>query len=269
MSWRPIFAIVRRDLRLVARARAVVMPLVIVPLIFFVVFPVGAVLGIRAGGDALDELAPLIEMLPPHVVATLGPPPLARQLIVYLLEYQFASFFLLVPLMVCAVIAADSFAGEKERKTLEALLYTPTSDRELYLAKLLGPWLAALGVSTFSYAVYLVIINALAAGEVGRPVGITPLWMLTVLWLGPAVGAMAISILVVVSARVRGFQEAYQLGGAIVLPVVALVVGQLAGVVVLDVGLAAVLGAIVWLVAAAILYFASRGFRRESLLRQV
>jgi tellurite resistance protein TehA-like permease len=92
---------------------------------------------------------------------------------------------------------------------------------------------------------------------------------LTVLWLGPAVGAMAISILVVVSARVRGFQEAYQLGGVIVLPVVALVVGQLAGVVVLDVGLAGILGAVVWLVAAAILYFASRGFRRERLLRQV
>jgi type IV secretory pathway TrbD component len=93
--------------------------------------------------------------------------------------------------------------------------------------------------------------------------------MLTVFWLGPAVGAMAISILVVVSARVRGFQEAYQLGGAIVLPVVALVVGQLAGAVVLDARLAAVLGLMVWLVAAAILYFASRGFRRERLLRQV
>ena len=266
MSWRPIFAIVRRDLRLVARARAVVMPLVIVPLIFFVVFPIGAVLAIRSGGEALTELQPLIAMLPAEVAASLGPPPLERQLLVYLLEYQFASFFLLVPLMVCAVIAADSFAGEKERKTLEALLYTPTSDRELYLAKLLGPWLAAIGVSLFSYVVYLVIANALTAGDVGRPVAITPLWMLTVFWLGPA---MAISILVVVSARVRGFQEAYQLGGAIVLPVVALVVGQLAGAVVLDARLAAVLGLMVWLVAAAILYFASRGFRRERLLRQV
>jgi type IV secretory pathway TrbD component len=38
---------------------------------------------------------------------------------------------------------------------------------------------------------------------------------------------------------------------------------------VLDARLAAVLGLIVWLVAAAILYVASRGFRRERLLRQV
>jgi ABC-2 type transport system permease protein len=269
VSWRSIWAIVRRDLRLVARARAVVMPLIIVPLVFFVVFPVGAALGIRAGGDELAELEPLIRMLPAHVVATLGPPPLERQLLVYLYEYQFASFFLLVPLMVCAVIAADSFAGEKERKTLEALLYTPTSDRELYLAKLLGPWLAAIGVSLFSYLVFVVIANLMVAAEVGRPVALTPLWFLTIAWLGPAVGAMAISILVVVSARVRGFQEAYQLGGAIVLPVVALLVAQLAGLVVLDVALAAVLGTAVWLIAGVILYVASRGFRRERLLRQV
>jgi ABC-type Na+ efflux pump permease subunit len=39
--------------------------------------------------------------------------------------------------MVSSVLAADSFAGEKERKTLEALLYTPTTDRELFTAKLL------------------------------------------------------------------------------------------------------------------------------------
>jgi hypothetical protein len=38
---------------------------------------------------------------------------------------------------------------------------------------------------------------------------------------GPAVGAVAIAILAVVSARVRGFQEAYQLGGVVVLPMVA------------------------------------------------
>ena len=86
---------------------------------------------------------------------------------------------------------------------------------------------------------------------------------------GPSVGALAVSVLVVVSARVRGFQEAYQLGGVIVLPVVALVVAQLAGAVVLDARLAILLGAVVWAIAGTLLFFASRGFRRERLLRQV
>ena len=269
MNWRAIFAIVHRDLRLVARARAVMLPLIVVPVIIFVAFPVGAVLGIRAGGEVLEELAPLIEMLPRAVARSLGGGSLERQMLVYVLEYQFATFFLIVPLMVCAVIAADSFAGEKERKTLEALLYTPTSDRELYVAKLLGPWLAAIAISLLSFALYAVVVNVLAAALVGRPVALTPLWLLTLVWLGPAVGALAISILVVVSARVRGFQEAYQLGGVIVLPVVGLVVAQLVGAIFLDARFAAVLGAIVWLIAGTILFVASRGFRRERLLRQV
>jgi ABC-2 type transport system permease protein len=269
MNWRAIFAIVRRDLRVVARARAVMVPLIVVPAVIFVALPVVAVVGIRLGGDALDELAPLLDALPIDVNALLGPGPLERQLLVYVLEYQFAAFFLIVPLMVCAVIAADSFAGEKERRTLEALLYTPTTDRELYLAKLLGPWLASIAVAVASYAVFAAVVNVVAAGVVGRPVALTGLWLLVLVWLGPAVGALAISILVVVSARVRGFQEAYQLGGAVVLPVVVLVVAQLAGAIVLDAVLAAVLGAVVWVVAAAILLLASRGFRRERLLRQV
>src|SRR5690606_13826066 len=149
------------------------------------------------GDEVLADLQPLIDALPGEIAATLGPGPLERQVLVYLFEYQFASFFLIVPLMVCAVIAADSFAGEKERKTLEALLYTPTSDRELYLAKLLAPWIAAIAVSLATYAIYAVVANLLAAGTIGRPVGLTPLWLLVIAWLGPATGALAISILVV------------------------------------------------------------------------
>ena len=269
MNRRAIVAIVRRDLTLVARARAVMVPLVIVPLLFFIAFPVLAALAVRAGGDVMAEFEPLLDILPGRIVEDLGSGPIEAQVLAYLFEYQFATFFLIVPLMVCAVIAADSFAGEKERRTLEALLYSPISDRELYVAKLLGPWVAALIVSLLSYVVYAIIVNLLAAPTVGRPLAISPLWLIVVGWLGPATGALAISVLVVVSARVRGFQEAYQLGGVIVLPVVALVVAQLAGLLVLDVWLAAALGAIVWAIAGAVLLVASRGFRRERLLRQV
>jgi ABC-2 type transport system permease protein len=269
VNWRAIRAIVLRDLRLVARAKAVMVPLIIVPVMFFVLFPALAVLGVRAGGEAIEELRPLLEVLPPEITRTLGPGPLERQILVYLLEYQFATFFLIVPLMVCAVIAADSFAGEKERRTLEALLYSPTSDRDLYVAKLLGPWLAAIAVSVMGWLLFAILVNVLAAGDIGRPVAISVLWLLVLGWLGPAVGALAVSVLVVVSARVRGFQEAYQLGGVIVLPVVALVVAQLAGAVVLDARLAILLGAVVWATAGTLLFFASRGFRRERLLRQV
>ena len=70
-----------------------------------------------------------------------------KALIVLILVYFFAPFYLILPLMVASVIAADSFAGEKERKTLEALLYTPTTDGELFLAKMLSAWTPAVAVA--------------------------------------------------------------------------------------------------------------------------
>jgi ABC-type Na+ efflux pump permease subunit len=181
----------------------------------------------------------------------------------------FATFFLIVPLMTSAVIAADSFAGEKERRTLEALVHTPTSDRDLYLGKLLAPWLAAMAVALVGYVLYVAVVNLFGAGAVGRPIAITARWLLVVLWLAPAVAALGVGALVHVSARVRGFQEAYQLGGLVVLPLVLLLVGQLTGVLYFDLPVIAVLGAIVWAVALGAIRLGYRSFRRESLLLSV
>ena len=261
-----IAGIVRRDLTVVIRARAVVMPIIVVALVFFVVLPAIVAVGLRVGQDQLAELEPLLSVVPEALRRQLGSGSVASQLAVYLFEYQFATVFLIVPLMVASVIAADSFAGEKERKTLESLLYTPTTDLELYVAKLLGPWLAAMGVAVGGFVLYAIAVNIAAASDAGRVLAVTPLWLLVIGWLSPAVAAVGLGVMVIVSARVRGFQEAYQLGGAIVVPVVLLIVAQVAGLLFIDALLALALGLIVWIVAAVVLWLGYRGFRRERLL---
>ncbi len=89
-------------------------------------------------------------------------------MIVFALVYMLAPMFLIMPLMVSSILAADSFAGEKERKTLEALLYTPTTDRELFTAKLLGAWLTAVIVALLSFVVYAVMVNAAGWHSIGH-----------------------------------------------------------------------------------------------------
>lgn len=79
---------------------------------------------------------------------------------------------------------------------------------------------------------------------------------------------MPSAALVQVSARVRGFQEAYQLGGLVILPLVILLFGQLTGVLYLDEVAALVLAALVWLVAVGSLGVGDRSFRRGRLLVQ-
>ncbi len=145
-------------------------------------------------------------------------------------------------------------------------MYTPTSDLELYAGKLLAPWVAAVAVSTVGYVVFVAVASIAGGSIVGRPIALTPRWLLFVLVLAPGVAALAVGALVQVSARVRGFQEAYQLGGVVVLPIVILLVGQLTGVLYLDLPAVVVVAAVVWLLAAGMLQLGYRSFRRERLL---
>jgi ABC-2 type transport system permease protein len=266
MNVRALVTIVRRDLTVVARSRAVSLPILLTPILIYVVLPVG--FGLAAGfmQDGSEEIRELLAVMPPafrQEIAGLDP---TAQILVWAFEYAFASLFLLVPLMTSTVIAADSFAGERERKTLEALVYTPVTDRDLYLAKVAAPWLAAMAVALVGYVAYAVVANLVAAGPVGRPVVLTPRWLLVLFWLTPAIAGAAVGALVLVSARVRGFQEAYQLGGLVVLPLVALLVSQLTGALYLEIGLILLIGAVVWVVAAVVLRLGYGSFRRERLL---
>ena len=66
-----------------------------------------------------------------------------EQIVYFTVNYLFAPFFLIIPLMTASVIGANSFAGEKERKTLETLLFAPLDLNTLLWAKILAAFLPA------------------------------------------------------------------------------------------------------------------------------
>jgi ABC-2 type transport system permease protein len=177
-----------------------------------------------------------------------------------------ASFFLIIPLMVSSVIAADSFAGEKERKTMEALLYTPTTDRELFIGKLLSGWLAAIAVAFVSFVLYAIMANAAVWTYTHRIFFPNTMWLVLILWMVPAVPGLGLGVMVLVSARAQGFQDAYQIGNLIVLPLVFLAVGQVSGVLSFSVTLVFLVGLVIWLLDGLLIWLGSRSFRRDRLL---
>ena len=57
---------------------------------------------------------------------------------------------------ICLIIAADSFSGERERGTLETMLLTPASRRQIAIGKFLAavsPWPVALAIAIPYWAV--------------------------------------------------------------------------------------------------------------------
>jgi hypothetical protein len=72
--------------------------------------------------------------------------------------------------------------------------------------------------------------------------------------------------MVFVSARAQGFQDAYQIGGMVVLPVLLLVFGQISGVMYFSLGVVLLVGLVIWLLDLVLLRFASKSFRRGELI---
>jgi fatty-acid desaturase len=95
------------------------------------------------------------------------------------------------------------------------------------------------------------------------------IWLLLVFWVAPAVAGFGLAVMVLISGRVKTFQEAYQLGGIVVLPIVVLMIAQLGGVLFLGELTALVLGAAIWVINAALLWFGVKTFRREELLTRL
>ncbi|MBS3784786.1 MAG: ABC transporter permease subunit [Anaerolineae bacterium] len=271
VRWRTLRTLALRDLRVVTRSKAVMLPMLIVPLIFIVALPAGIGLFApqMAAADEADDLTPFLEMMPPAMAERFAGYNDAQILVVAILEYLFAPMFLIVPLMVASTIAADSFAGEKERKTLEGLLHTPTTDAELFLGKLLAAWIPAVLVTLGAFVLYAVVANLSAWRVMGGVFFPSAMWVVLVLWLAPAAAGVGLGTMILVSSKVSTFQDAYQLSGLLVLPVLLLVFGQLAGVLYLSVLAVLVTGLLLWVIDAAILWLSIRTFKRTEIIARL
>ncbi len=98
MNRTAVTTILQRDLRVVARSRAVSLPILLLPIVFFVLAPALLTLGAAAIGDDVAEFEELLAMMPEALRRDLAGLDPSGQVIVWGLEYVFATFFLIVPL---------------------------------------------------------------------------------------------------------------------------------------------------------------------------
>lgn len=109
-----------------------------------------------------------------------------------------------VGLFICLVVGADSVSGERERATLEGLLLTPTSRRQILVGKFLSavsPWPVALAVAIPYWAVLSKGDVSLGHALVWGPIlgtllapAFTGIGMLVSVWCNSNKSSMLVSI---------------------------------------------------------------------------
>lgn len=269
---RAIRAIIRKDLRQVLQSKSVILPMVLVPALLLVVMPVVMVLlpnWVDPADLDVEDVQGLFQAMPPSLRAAFEGLSLGQTWIMLTANYMFAPMFLIVPLMVAIIVASDSFVGEKERRTLEGLLYTPVSDADLFLAKVLTALLPAVVIDIASFVVMIVAVNAAGYSQMGRLFFPAAPWWPMVLWLGPAVSLAGMGATVLISAKTSTFMQAQQLSGVLVLPIVLLMFGQMSGVLFLGVGVILGLGLLMYLLGALLVWIGARTFSRGELMARI
>ncbi|HBQ46690.1 MAG TPA: ABC transporter [Ruminococcaceae bacterium] len=256
-------AVIKKDFREIWDSRMARGTVLAVPLVLVVALPIVFLVMINtvppSGMNGVDQMMRLL----PAQARGLSP----RQGMMYLMtDLLFPAFFLMIPLMASSVAAASSFVGEKERGTLPTLLLTPMSVKRIFHAKTLGCVLLSAIVTAISFVVFAVIVSV---GDIllGLPFFLNWSWLALILFLTPAVTVFGVVFMVMVSARSKSYVESVQTSGYLVLPIVLVLIGQLAGLFRLSAWFLLVAAAAVWAADALLWALSGRSFTPEKLLR--
>jgi ABC-2 type transport system permease protein len=273
MKWKNVITIAKKDWIEVRQNKYAMMAMMIVPVIFVVIMPLVFTLLIpnlnvtpQEVLNSDSDIQFFVQRMPETLARFIDFGKPMESMIVLMLGFMLAPMFLIMPLMFATTIAAESFAGERERKTIESLLYTPASDADLLVGKVTAAAIPSILITWVGFAVYTLILNLAPYHFFQRIWFPLPTWWPLIFWITPALVVLGIAMTVIISARVQNFLGAYQTSSSMVLIVVLLFAGQMSGVLYLSVGVEMIIGAVFWVIAFVIGYFAVKTFNRGSLL---
>lgn len=193
-SWSGVWVVAQREIRDQFRDWRITTPIIILTLFFPVLMNITARIAV-------------------DFVSRYGAPIIGERLIPFLLLV--VGFF---PISVSLVIALESFAGERERLSLEPLLATPLSDGQLYLGKMIASVATPLAAAYFGITVYLVGLT-ITIGWTPQPQLLVQILALTTVQ-----AIVMVCGAVVISSQTTSVRAANLLASFIIIPVAQLVI---------------------------------------------
>lgn len=255
-------AIIKKDLKSVMDNRRMFASLLIVPLVLVVFLPSLFLIMLRFA-PADPDMQKMLELLPAAMRQGDWQQAAAGLMVNFLLP----SFFLMIPVMTASIMAASVFVGEKEKHTLETLLYCPLSVRQIFRAKVMASFLLSMLVSLISFAVMLLVTELESYFLLGTLLVPGINWLVILALVSPAISLIAVTLIVRGSAKAQTVEESQQSAVFLILPVILLVVGQTTGLMLVNGWVLLGLGIICGLIAFLMLKMCMGRFTYEMLLK--
>jgi ABC-type Na+ efflux pump permease subunit len=184
-----VWAILRKEFQDYRRNKPILITAVLLPLVFAVLSMIASLsVGANASPDSVESIVGSAMVL-----------------------------LLIIPVIIPTAIAAHTVIGEREQGTLEPLLSTPATDREILVGKALSAWLPAVAISWLFFAVYVVGVRLLATDAVFDEVGKAH-WFVAQGLVTPALALLAVFVGMIASIRSSDVRVAQQISALALLP---------------------------------------------------
>ena len=136
---------------------------------------------------------------------------------IWLITVLGGGYFIFLTAGISTVIfAADSIAGEKDRQTIDSLLTSPITDKELYTGKLFAALIPGFLSTLLSTLVYSIIMGAYSLSYVGFIAFPNLTFILSFFLIVPHYLLLTTNIMIWISARSATTRDAMQFGNPVI-----------------------------------------------------
>ena len=256
-----IRTIIRKEWSEVFKNRLVLFTVAFLPLILTAI-----PLGIIYATSTSAEFAGAAGDMPEQFNALCPPEYAGGECFQVFLVSQFMIMFMIIPLAIPASISSYSIVGEKINRSLEPLLATPITTAELLIGKSLAAIIPALIATWAGFTIFILGSWILLSDSGTISSFLDGRWLIAIFVIGPLMALSAVSFSVIVSSRVNDPRVAEQVSMIIIMPVLAVFFGQLAGFLILDIRFMMISAFVLAIIDGILVYLSVRLFQRESIL---
>lgn len=254
-----IRVIILKEWAEIFKNRLVLFSVIFLPLLF-TALPLIILYSTRGGaGDLTSDMPPQFTQLCPSELT-------GNECFQVYMVYQFMVLFMLIPLIVPVNIAAYSIVGEKTTRSLEPLLATPITTAELLTGKNLAAVIPAVLGTWFGFTIYIIGAWILVRSSNVLAALLDPLWWIAIFLVGPLLSILSVNFSIMVSSRVNDPRVAEQMSVVVIIPVLGIFFGQIAGLFFLNRQIILAFAGVLVLIDMLMIYVAVRLFQRETIL---
>ena len=260
------FYIFKKDWQEIYKNKEILLPIIILPILFSIIFPIlliGSALLIPSeelnNGEGLADLIPFFQGQENEVL---------KIIIYYNTNFLMKPLFLFTPMILTMVVASDSFAGEKERKTIESLLILPITDKELILGKVLTAFIPAIIATWAAFGAFQALIFFMTYDIIGfNLIGLD--WYLLLFLFTPLLSFFSVIIMIISSSRAKDAKSAQNVAVIIILPVISLFFLQMTNLFVLNIINILILSAFMGFLDLLMIHLGGKQLNRDRLISRI